>query len=311
MYLFRIRTENPFSIQDFVNDAMSGAAPEKFDDESEMEYVFDNEKLVSKIMRSLKEGKITENEFDKLFCGEANTKQFQHNRNGLKRIIDNGIIPKEIPLKKSLLVSCLSKNNIVDDKDMWKRYTYNNPNKGFMLIYDLTDIDNACKIQNATFGIIDYDSKKNLDMTDYWYDWLIAYCKHSQFMLNVATNPSIHKNEQWMFINNSNINSIISQNGKTYYSKADLAFTKEKKWKWQKEYRVVVENPNYDDKKGDYITTLGMYGTTIKVKPVAIYIRNGVTAVGKQQLTNYAMLNGIKVYTETDADIYTIKTTYK
>lgn len=293
-YVYKIRRATDYSIKDLEEDSISASTPECFDDTTEMEWYCDNDKLAITLENKMNLGVLTKNEFNKLF----DFKPKYMNDKDVRKVIADVINPKDVPQKKSLLVSCLSEKNFVLDDDMWELYTGYKQFEGIMLVYDMNCLINICRnINGVEYGNITYDSRKNLDLTNYWVDWLYCYCKYVDYSKEMLDNKNF-------------VDTKLRGLNNSYLPIRDLVFTKNEEWKWQKEWRIAIDNKNYSYEKGSY--AIGdeiindkspkikecKYGYSIKAKPVAIYVRKHVYKKYLARIEKYAMNNGIRIFYE-------------
>lgn len=302
-YLFKIRCVNEYSVSDFLNDRINASVPAVFDDESECEYNYDVVRLSNRIYKCYKKGKITNGEYEILF---ENYKEFRRDKKGLTKLLNELIDPKDIPLKKSLFVSCLSNTNFVNNSHMMRQYTNKKPKEGIVIVYDKDAIINECNKMNIKYGNINYAGRDaiNLDLTDYWYDWLMCFMKTVDYSKTTG-----NKNLD-MILQMLVTGKALTDLGKNYINDDDLVLIKDKKWKYQNEFRIFKENDSYSRMNDFYekakLKNKGkafqMYGCSIIVKPKAIFLKKDVCGKYKDQIVNYALKNGIEVYSEDEDD---------
>lgn len=293
MYVFKIRRAENYSINDIIESKVSASIPDCFDDKSEMEWYCDKSLLAEKIMNCLNNNVFSINQLKKIYVNFPN---LTINENGLKSLLDIVINPKDVPYKKSILVSCLSTKNFVNDEDMWNRYTGGTPNKGIMIIYKQEDLIDACD-KSIYYGDVKYRDRNELNLTNYWYDWLLCYMKYVDYSKPESINKKLVENE-------------MKRLGKNYLDEKQLIFTKDKIWKKQKEWRIAKNNIFYNYELGKFAINGNViseqdkckYGYTIICKPYAIYIRKHVYKRYILKIQDYAKKNSVPLYYETNKE---------
>ena len=299
MYVFRIRTARIYTINDLLANQLSASTADCFDDKTEMEWTYNLERVVKFIINKKAIGEISDKEFNDMF---KDTKHI-HDEKDLREFVNRVVDPKDSPYKKSVLVSCLSKKNIADDEEMWSNYTNKNSKKGFLLVYDKEELITKCKskdVNTITYDDVKYDSRDKLDITDYWQDWFYIVCKNIDYSKNKEQNKK-------------NANTKLEGLNHTYLDPKKLMLTKNIEWSYQEEWRIIIDNPNYNQKTHEYNDGY-KYGYTIIAKPKAIYIRSKVPKQHLNKIIEYAKDNNIELYLETrkdDLEIFKNKYTNK
>ncbi|WP_288911097.1 DUF2971 domain-containing protein [uncultured Bacteroides sp.] len=199
---------------------------------------------------------------------------FEVNKRDFFNNIDAILKQAEDYLRRNTFIACFSET--VKSITMWSHYA--DSHKGFVLEYDFRNLNCQCDTCNKKDTCSD------------------------RVIYNLY--PIIYDNRRYdatSFVEcylglSLGLNSKI--NDKMYYTKA--ALYKSTQWQYEKEWRLFLNKDN----------SIGLSCLNIKVKPVAIYYGNDISAINKKILSGMAKEKGIKeyqMYIDTQSDRYSMK----
>lgn len=205
---------------------------------------------------------------------ERQVRAFEVNKKDFFNNIDAILKQAEDYLRRNTFIACFSET--VKSITMWSHYA--DSHKGFVLEYDLKNLNCQCDTCNKKDTCSD------------------------RVIYNLY--PIIYDNRRYdatSFVEcylglSLGLNAKIDD--KMYYTKA--ALYKSTQWQYEKEWRLFLNKDN----------STGLSCLNIKVKPVAIYYGNDMSAINKKILSGMAKEKGIKeyqMYIDTQSDKYSMK----
>ncbi|WP_337421049.1 DUF2971 domain-containing protein [Phocaeicola sp.] len=302
--LFRYRPCNEMQFDAFYNDRIYAVNAQMFNDpydcliQYNKDYLYDSINVgtsiesIKHLRDHLKNGGCLPELWESLY-GEARAKvikdvirnvtdeelerqafDFEVNKENFFGNIDRILKQAEDYLRRNTFIACFSET--VKSITMWSHYAASH--KGFVLEYDFKNLMSQC------------DTCSQKDTCNY----RVTYNLY----------PIIYDNRRYdatSFVEyylGLSLGLNAKMNDRMYYTKA--ALYKSPQWQYEKEWRLFLNKNN----------STGLSCLNIKVKPVAIYYGNDMSAINKKILSGMAEEKGIKeyqMYIDTQSDKYSMK----
>lgn len=301
--LFRYRSINKFTLQQFANDEVFATIPSAFNDPYDSTYIFKENKIKSKIKKYLNQNEEVTKDLINIFA--SSEPSIRNTKRLIKYVYD---FTTNFPmLFKKLSIGIASFSWDINQEIMWSHYA--NYSKGFALEYKYNNlVDLAQKNEKEVFE----EWKKTLPQMGLYFDFNgldqktdlllpVDYQKNkydfSWFHINFIERmfDYILKNKKW---DDQSFAEVLMQSLITPDKKNEgidffknIYLRKKTEWKYEKEWRLSVSTKrSFAERNESSYTKVG------NLVPNAIYLGEHIALRNENGLIKIAKKKGIRVY---------------